>query len=200
MPAANPDMPAPIMIVSYMSDRRHVGSAAPHLKGCDRPVARALAHLRRQHGALRLLGLRLLPGVAFTGLNWGCGFAAVRRATFYWTTAVGILPACIVFSAVGREGARAFPGDPATAALVAGCAALVLVTWQARDPAFRGLRRRALAVACGGALAWIASGGTPGADPSHTLAGEVVGAHCDGEATGPAPRCCARAAGRATRS
>lgn len=48
-----------------------------------------------------LLGLRLLPTVAFTAINWGAGLTGMRRGTFVWTTAVGILPGAIVFTATG---------------------------------------------------------------------------------------------------
>lgn len=48
-----------------------------------------------------LLGLRLLPTVAFTAINWAAGLTLMRRSTFIWTTAVGILPGAIIFTATG---------------------------------------------------------------------------------------------------
>ena len=48
-----------------------------------------------------LIGLRLLPVVAFTAVNWGAGLTTVPRSRFLWTTAVGILPGAILFSASG---------------------------------------------------------------------------------------------------
>ena len=48
-----------------------------------------------------LLTLRLIPAVAFTAINWGAGFTSVTRWTFVWTTAAGILPGAIVFTASG---------------------------------------------------------------------------------------------------
>jgi uncharacterized membrane protein YdjX (TVP38/TMEM64 family) len=48
-----------------------------------------------------LLGLRLLPTVAFTAINWAAGLTRMRRTTFVWTTAIGILPGAIVFTATG---------------------------------------------------------------------------------------------------
>ena len=48
-----------------------------------------------------LLTLRLIPAVAFTAINWGAGFTSVTRWTFVWTTAVGILPGAIAFTASG---------------------------------------------------------------------------------------------------
>ena len=48
-----------------------------------------------------LLVLRLIPAIAFTAVNWGLGFTLLRRSTFFWTTAFGILPGAIVFTATG---------------------------------------------------------------------------------------------------
>lgn len=48
-----------------------------------------------------LLTARLIPAIAFTALNWGLGLSDVRRRTFLWTTAVGILPGAIAFTAFG---------------------------------------------------------------------------------------------------
>ena len=48
-----------------------------------------------------LLGLRLLPTVAFTAINWAAGLTRMPRSTFVWTTAVGILPGAIAFTATG---------------------------------------------------------------------------------------------------
>ena len=48
-----------------------------------------------------LLVLRLIPAIAFTAINWGAGFTQLRRFTFFWTTAVGILPGAIMFTASG---------------------------------------------------------------------------------------------------
>ena len=48
-----------------------------------------------------LLGLRLLPTVAFTAVNWAAGLTKMARRTFLWTTAIGILPGAIVFTTTG---------------------------------------------------------------------------------------------------
>jgi len=48
-----------------------------------------------------LLLARFVPVIAFTALNWGAGLTPVRRWTFLWTTAIGILPGAIVFTATG---------------------------------------------------------------------------------------------------
>ncbi len=65
------------------------------------------ASLQRVDGVVARLGwrgllvARLLPVVAFTALNWGSGLTAVPRARFVWTTALGILPGVILFTAFG---------------------------------------------------------------------------------------------------
>lgn len=48
-----------------------------------------------------LLTLRLIPTVAFTAVNWAAGLTLLRRSTFIWTTAVGILPGAVAFTATG---------------------------------------------------------------------------------------------------
>ena len=48
-----------------------------------------------------LLVARLIPVIAFTALNWGAGLTSVPRWRFFWTTAVGILPGVVVFTAFG---------------------------------------------------------------------------------------------------
>lgn len=48
-----------------------------------------------------LLVLRLIPVVPFTAVNWGLGFTLLHRLTFFWTTALGLLPGAIVFTATG---------------------------------------------------------------------------------------------------
>lgn len=48
-----------------------------------------------------LLVLRLIPAIAFTAINWGLGFTMLRRSTFFWTTAVGLFPGALVFTATG---------------------------------------------------------------------------------------------------
>lgn len=66
--------------------------------------AKALAKSDRmvgQVGWAGLLGLRLLPFVAFTALNWGAGLTAMPRSRFLWTTALGIIPGALLFTASG---------------------------------------------------------------------------------------------------
>ena len=48
-----------------------------------------------------LLLPRFIPLIAFTALNWGAGLTPVPRRRFFWTTAVGIFPGAVVFTASG---------------------------------------------------------------------------------------------------
>ena len=48
-----------------------------------------------------LLLPRLMPLIAFTALTWGAGLTPVSRWRFIWTTAVGIAPGAVVFTASG---------------------------------------------------------------------------------------------------
>ena len=48
-----------------------------------------------------LLVLRLIPVIPFTAVNWGLGFTMLHRLTYFWTTALGLLPGAIVFTSTG---------------------------------------------------------------------------------------------------
>ncbi len=47
------------------------------------------------------LTVRFIPTVAFTLINWTAGLTSIRRATFVWTTAIGIVPGVIAFTLSG---------------------------------------------------------------------------------------------------
>lgn len=72
-----------------------------------------------------LLIARFIPLIAFTALNWGAGLTPVRRWRFLWTTAVGIVPGAIVFTASGWGLSRLRSG----LGWVALGVAVVLITW-----------------------------------------------------------------------
>lgn len=72
-----------------------------------------------QAGWTGLLVVRLLPVVAFTAINWGAGLTAVSRWRFLWTTAVGILPGAIIFTASGSGIAALLQRGSAPAAWLA---------------------------------------------------------------------------------
>ncbi|NIM52273.1 MAG: hypothetical protein GTN62_13370 [Gemmatimonadales bacterium] len=59
-----------------------------------------------------LLTLRLIPTVAFTAVNWAAGLTAIRRWTFWWTTAVGITPGAILFTMSGTGLAAFYRHNP----------------------------------------------------------------------------------------
>ncbi len=59
-----------------------------------------------------LLLARFMPLVAFTVLNWGAGLTPVGRWRFLWTTAVGIVPGVVVFTASGWGITTAFARLP----------------------------------------------------------------------------------------
>ena len=95
-------------------------------------------------GAVALLLARLIPLVSFTVLNWGAGMTSVRRSTFFWTTAVGVLPGAIVFTASG-VGLLSLPeGGPGYLILIAVLTAALLLWLVHRVPVGGfGIRSRA---------------------------------------------------------
>ena len=76
-----------------------------------------------EHGAWAVLGLRLVPLVPFTALNYGSGLSAVSFGGYLLATAVGIVPGTLAYVALGAHGT-----DPASPAFVAAVAALVVLT------------------------------------------------------------------------
>ena len=78
-----------------------------------------------------LLMLRLTPVVAFTVVNWASGLLQVRRSTFVWTTAVGILPGAIAFTASGSFVGALYERYPGTVTVVVAviCGAFIVRAW-----------------------------------------------------------------------
>ncbi|MFQ5704387.1 MAG: TVP38/TMEM64 family protein [Gemmatimonadales bacterium] len=74
-----------------------------------------------------LLFLRLLPAVAFTAVNWGAGLTPIRRWTFFWTTAIGILPGAALFTMSGMGFATFYRHNPGPASGFMGI--MLLVVW-----------------------------------------------------------------------
>lgn len=81
-----------------------------------------------------LLLARFMPLIAFTALNWGAGLTPVTRWRFAWTTAVGIVPGAIVFTASGWGISTLLGRLPWLAAAVAGVIAIFLL--------YRGVQNR----------------------------------------------------------
>lgn len=108
-------------------------AVARMLRGRAHRVDEALG----RHGAWAVLGLRLVPLVPFTALNYGSGLSAVRFPGYLLATAVGIVPGTLAYVALGAYGTD--PGSPAFAAAVA---ALVVLSAGGAALAHRRRRRR----------------------------------------------------------
>ncbi len=74
-----------------------------------------------------MLVLRLIPTVAFTLINWAAGFTPIKRWTFVWTTAVGILPGCLVFTVSGSGLGAIYRENPELAVSLSGIGLLIIL-------------------------------------------------------------------------
>lgn len=83
-----------------------------------------------------LLVARLIPVIAFTALNWGAGLTSVPRGRFWWTTAIGILPGAIAFTAFGSAVPALFVGHPVWTTVISLAFLLVVVAVSARAGGF----------------------------------------------------------------
>ena len=76
----------------------------------------ARGHLARvdvlvdRYGGWAVLGLRLVPVVPFTALNYGSGLTSLSFRTYLLATAVGIVPGTVAYVALGAYGTD--PGSP----------------------------------------------------------------------------------------
>ncbi len=78
-----------------------------------------------KYGARYLLTLRLIPVFPFFMINFLSGLTTVPVRTFAWTTALGIVPATIIFSYAGRQlGTINAASDIISARMLAALAAL----------------------------------------------------------------------------
>ncbi|RZU34497.1 TVP38/TMEM64 family protein [Blastococcus saxobsidens] len=66
-------------------------------------VARVDALLSR-HGLLAVLGVRLVPVLPFTAINYAAGLTAVRIRDYVLGTALGIIPGTVAYVALGAYG------------------------------------------------------------------------------------------------
>jgi uncharacterized membrane protein YdjX (TVP38/TMEM64 family) len=66
-------------------------------------VARVDALLRRR-GLLAVLGVRLVPVLPFTAINYAAGLTAVRTRDYLVGTALGIIPGTVAYVALGAYG------------------------------------------------------------------------------------------------
>lgn len=109
-----------------------------------------------QAGWSGLLVLRLLPMIAFTAINWGAGLTSVSRWRFVWTTALGIIPGAILFTASGSAVAALIKQGAGPVGWAAVAAVVVFLIW-----AFRKSRRPS-------SLPRAAPGASSPPDPSRT--------------------------------
>lgn len=150
-------------------------------------------------GWLGLLGLRLLPAISFTGINWAAGFAPVSRRAFYATTALGILPGCVAFTFLAQRGMPLLP-EGTLVVLGLGLLSLAVGQWQ---PAQNLLRSWAQRIASGGPIALRFRAGAVGglllaaclaAFAPQPRSGEAASladhASCEAVGVGVAPSCC----------
>jgi len=66
-------------------------------------VAR-LDELVRRRGLLAVIGVRLIPIIPFTAINYGAGLTALRRRDYALGTALGIIPGTVAYVALGAYG------------------------------------------------------------------------------------------------
>lgn len=81
--------------------------------------------LLRRRGVLAVIGVRLVPLVPFTTLNYLFGLTAVRTRDYVLGTAVGILPGATAYVAIGAFGSE--PGSVPFLVAGGGLVALSLV-------------------------------------------------------------------------
>ena len=85
-----------------------------------------------QSGWWGMLLPRFIPVVSFTALNWGAGLTPVSRGRFFWTTAVGILPGAVLFTASGTALGSLLARLPTAAGWLAAALLLAGVVWMLR--------------------------------------------------------------------
>ena len=105
-------------------------------------VAR-LDELVRRRGLAAVIGVRLIPIIPFTAINYGAGLTAVRLRDYALGTAIGIIPGTVAYVALGAFGLEF--GWPAWVAIgVLGALTLAGAIWAERG---RRIRRNSAALA-----------------------------------------------------
>ncbi|MBX9473027.1 TVP38/TMEM64 family protein [Microcella sp.] len=105
-------------------------------------VAR-LDELLRRRGLAAVIGVRLIPIIPFTAINYGAGLTAVRLRDYALGTAIGIIPGSAAYVALGAFGLEF--GWPAWVAIgVLGALTLAGAIWAERG---RRIRRDSAAAA-----------------------------------------------------
>lgn len=101
---------------------RGLGRAA--VTRIDSVRLRRLDRLLRRRGLLALIGVRLVPLLPFSALNYACGLSAVPTRDYVLGTAIGILPAATAYVTIGAFGAT--PGSLPFVLAVAGLVVLAV--------------------------------------------------------------------------
>lgn len=105
--------------------------------GVDSDRLRRLDTMLARRGLLAVIGVRLVPLLPFTALNYACGLAGVRTRDYLLGTAVGILPGAAAYVTVGAYGTE--PGSAPFLVAVGGLVLLaaggVVVARRRRAPA-----------------------------------------------------------------
>ena len=116
-------------IASFELARRLGRPRVAHL--LKRQALERADNLGMRAGGAGLLLARFIPLIAFTALNWGAGLTPVHRWRFLWTTAVGIIPGTILFTASGSGMAAVLKRMP-WIALGLAAILLALMWWRHR--------------------------------------------------------------------
>ena len=101
---------------------RVLGRAA--VQRVDSERLRMLDALLRRRGLLAVIGVRLVPVVPFSAVNYACGLSGVRFRDYLPGTAIGILPATTVYVTLGAYGAE--PGSVPFLLALGGLAVLIV--------------------------------------------------------------------------
>lgn len=67
---------------------------------------KAVDELLQRRGLLSMIGVRLIPVLPFTVINYAAGLTAVRIRDYALGTAIGIIPGTVSYVAVGAYGAE----------------------------------------------------------------------------------------------
>lgn len=67
---------------------------------------KAVDELLQRRGLLSMIGVRLIPVLPFTVINYAAGLTAVRVRDYALGTAIGIIPGTVSYVAVGAYGAE----------------------------------------------------------------------------------------------
>lgn len=119
-------------LVAYGVGRLLGRDAVERLTGAR--VAR-LDDLLERRGLVAVIGLRLVPVVPFTVMNYAAGLTRVRTRDFLIGTPVGLLPGTLTYVSVGALGADLGRAPLAVSVLMIGLGAVALLVVRSRRPA-----------------------------------------------------------------